>query len=248
MGKYPADYLRCTNCGFVQTSHPHWLKESYAAAITCTDIGPVWRADYLSKITKTIIHSFENPDGIFLDYGAGYGIFVRKMRDLGYDFRWLDKYCENLFAKGFEAAALSKTKYELATAFEVFEHFHDPAQQIAEILEHSSEVFFTTDLISQRPPPLNEWHYYAPEHGQHVAFYTEKSLSLFAQKFGLCFFTNGINLHLFTRKKINPWYFKIASKRRFSLLLNLFYKRPSLLPRDFAKGRERVLAAQRNQE
>src|SRR5215468_658667 len=103
MGKHMANYYGCTRCGFVQVANPHWLDEAYESAMTSTDIGHIWRADYLSKVTKAVIHAFNKPKGTFLDYGAGYGIAVRKMRDLGYDFRWHDKYSENVFAKGFEA-------------------------------------------------------------------------------------------------------------------------------------------------
>jgi hypothetical protein len=242
LGKHSADYLRCAGCGFVQVAEPHWLAEAYSSAITRTDIGPVWRADYLSKITKSLIHAFRNPAGKFLDFGAGYGIFVRKMRDLGYDFRWLDKYSENLFAKGFEAEIPAKTPYELLTAFEVFEHFHDPARQMAEVFNFCPEVFFTTDLIPQRPPPLEEWSYYGAEHGQHLAFYTEKSLALVAQKFGGHFLTNGTNLHFFTRKTINPLLFRLVIKRSVGALFDFFHQQPSLLPKDFKAGRDRALA------
>jgi hypothetical protein len=246
-GKYPADYLRCDGCGFIQTSDPHWLKEAYATAITSTDIGPVWRADYLARITKSLIHAFEDPAGPFLDYGAGYGIFVRKLRDFGYDFRWLDKYSENLFAKGFEAEVPPKNKYQLVTAFEVFEHLPDPARQIAEIFEFSSEVFFTTDLVPQNPPGLDEWIYYGAEHGQHVAFYTEKSLRQVAQKAGLHFYTNGVNLHFFSRKKISPLIYRLVIRKKVGALFDLLYERPSLLATDYMAGRERILKAQQNQ-
>jgi len=45
---------------------------------------------------RECIESNLNPDGIFLDYAAGYGLFVRLMRDAGYNFRWSDLYCQNL--------------------------------------------------------------------------------------------------------------------------------------------------------
>jgi len=49
---------------------------------------------------RECIESNLNPDGIFLDYAAGYGLFVRLMRDAGYNFRWSDLYCQNLFVRG----------------------------------------------------------------------------------------------------------------------------------------------------
>ncbi len=49
-------------------------------------------------------------------------MFVRLMRDNGFDFYRSDRQCENLFAKGFEASLDVSPSYELLTAFEVFEH------------------------------------------------------------------------------------------------------------------------------
>ena len=37
--KYPSSYYQCTNCNFIQTDEPIWLKEAYTNAITSLDIG-----------------------------------------------------------------------------------------------------------------------------------------------------------------------------------------------------------------
>jgi hypothetical protein len=241
--KYVADYRRCSACGFVQVVNPHWLREAYETAMTCTDIGHVWRADYFSKVAKIVIHAFNDPKGTFLDYAAGYGISVRKMRDLGYDFRWYDKYSENLFARGFEANTSSNVKYDLVTAVEVFEHLNDPLQQISDIFKYSTEVLFTTELISMQPPPLDEWWYYAPEHGQHLAFYTDTALRHVARRFGVNFVSDGINHHLFTRKKISERLFKFVVHPRTREYFDFFVQRSTLLFDDFQDGRKKALAS-----
>ena len=46
------------------------------------------------------------------------------MRDKGYDFYWQDIYSKNLYATDFEYT--KNTKYEMLTAYEVFEHLPDP--------------------------------------------------------------------------------------------------------------------------
>src|SRR5215469_1999896 len=115
--KYNVVYFRCQSCGFVQTEDPHWLKEAYTSAITEIDIGPVSRSISASKLVEGMILGNFDKDAKFLDYGAGYGLLVRLMRDRGFDFYWHDLHCENLFAKHF--AAQPGMKFELLTAFEV---------------------------------------------------------------------------------------------------------------------------------
>ena len=84
LNKYTADYLRCSHCHFVQTSEPIWIKEAYSSAITSLDIGLISRNLYLRETIRTIIDSFFPDSKLMLDYGGGYGMFVRLMRDLGY--------------------------------------------------------------------------------------------------------------------------------------------------------------------
>ena len=147
LGRYDADYVRCDHCGFVQTVDPVWLAEAYDEAVVSTDIGSVFRCDELSKIAKTLLHAFFDPRARCLDYGGGYGLFVRRMRDLGYDFRWYDKYCRNLFAVGFDTDLATGERFELLTAFEVFEHLPDPWTEIRRMAELSDNIFFTTELV-----------------------------------------------------------------------------------------------------
>ena len=66
----------------------------------------------------------------FLDFGGGYGVFTRWMRDEGYDFFHYDQHCPNLFAPGHEADISGSVRYELATAFEVFEHIVELAKTV----------------------------------------------------------------------------------------------------------------------
>ena len=102
-GKYKAGYFRCGSCGFMQTEEPYWISEAYDSAINEIDLGPVNRALSGSKIVEGVILSMFDKEAKFIDYGAGYGLLVRLMRDLGFDFYWYDKYCDNIFTKHFVA-------------------------------------------------------------------------------------------------------------------------------------------------
>jgi hypothetical protein len=96
LGKYEAKYYQCSDCQFIQTEEPFWLEEAYKDAITKLDIGLVYRNENITPIISTIIQLLFSKSKRFIDYGGGYGLFVRMMRDRGFDFYRQDIYCENL--------------------------------------------------------------------------------------------------------------------------------------------------------
>ena len=100
--KYSVKYFQCSKCGYVQTEDPFWLEEAYYSSINDSDTGMMMRNLWHRNVTTTLIYFLFNTKGQFLDYGGGYGVFVRLMRDIGFDYYWQDKYRENLFAQGFE--------------------------------------------------------------------------------------------------------------------------------------------------
>ena len=103
LGKYDVEYQRCQDCELIQTETPYWLPEAYDQAIISTDVGLIWRNQRFAKITSRVLrHLFPKVERC-IDYGGGYGMYTRMMRDLGHDFSHYDPHCENLFAKGMEA-------------------------------------------------------------------------------------------------------------------------------------------------
>ena len=235
LNKYSVEYFHCEHCGVVQTEQPYWNEEAYSTAITRSDLGLVSRNINLALACRSIIACFFNRDGKFVDYGGGYGLFVRLMRDYGFDFFRSDKYCENLFAEGFDADLETKGRYELVTAFEVFEHLMEPLATIQEMLAFSDNILFSTVLIPEDTPRPGEWWYYGLEHGQHVVLYTAKSLALIAEKFDLNLYSKSNELHLLTKKRMPPVLFKVAASRRLGGWLDLFRTRRSLLETDYMK-------------
>jgi glycosyltransferase involved in cell wall biosynthesis len=200
LNKYDVDYFKCTDCGFVQTEDPYWLAEAYSEAIAGSDIGLVTRNMNLSACTRLLLEQYFNSDGPFLDYGGGYGLFVRLMRDSGFNFYWSDKFCKNLFAQGFEDNG--KSQYELVTAFELLEHLVDPVQEISEMLKLGNSLLFSTSLLPESNPVPGEWWYYAPHEGQHIAIYTHESLKRLSQHLGCNFYSDGQSVHLITKKNL----------------------------------------------
>ena len=60
--------------------------EAYEAAIGITDTGILKRNHLFARRSSAVIASFYNSNKKFLDFAGGYGIFVRMMRDFGFDF------------------------------------------------------------------------------------------------------------------------------------------------------------------
>ncbi|MBU3925463.1 class I SAM-dependent methyltransferase [Patescibacteria group bacterium] len=205
LDKYTVEYFSCSNCGFLQTEDPFWINESYKTDINFPDTSSLQRNINLSKSTLVLFYVLFGKNKKFLDYAGGYGIFTRLMRDAGLDFYWFDLYCDSLFAKRFE---YKKQAIEALTCFECFEHFNDPIKEIEEILKISRNIFFSTSILPVPTPKVKDWTYYGFDHGQHISFYSTKTLKYIAQKYSLNFCTDGKKLHMFTEKNISNFEFK----------------------------------------
>lgn len=234
MGKYDVKYYRCGGCGFVQTEEPYWLAESYSDAITGSDVGLVSRNITVARLVRTLVHVFFDAGGKFLDYGGGYGLMVRMMRDYGLDFYLSDKHCENIFAACFDADIPGGQRFELVTAVDVLEHLSDPVAEIARMLEVTDNIFLTTELMPPEVPKPGEWWYYGMDHGQHISFFTGRALSVIAEKYGLNLYSRN-SFHLLTRKKLSPVMFRIVCSGKIGRLIGMFYRRKSLLHEDWHK-------------
>jgi hypothetical protein len=209
LNKYKAKYFHCKNCGFLFVENPFWLNEAYKNAINDTDTGVLARNIKLSKKIGVFLFFFFGKNYYYLDLAGGYGIFTRLMRDIGFNFCWQDKYSKNLFAQGFEYK--ESGEIELITLIECFEHFTNPIEEIDKIFKMSPNLLFTTETLPTLPPQPNQWWYYGLEHGQHISFYQQKTLSFLAKKFNKYYFSYN-NIHVFTDKKINPFYIKLIFK------------------------------------
>lgn len=236
--KYDVQYYQCTNCEFIQTEDPYWLNEAYESAITKLDIGLVSRNIHFSDIVKGFFDKGIFDDrGVFLDYAGGYGLFVRMMRDLGLNFFRQDSYCENIFAKHFDIEDLPKDKiFDVLTAFEVFEHLVDPREELQKMLKLSDTVIFSTLLQPGNNLTPDSWWYFTPQTGQHIALYSKDSLRFLAKEFDLNFYSNGVNLHIFSKKELPIDPFILPRK---SIFQKVYYAlKNKLAPQTKVGGRE----------
>jgi len=214
LNKYDIKYFYCEHCGLLQTEEPYWLDEAYSESINVSDTGYMQRNLMLSGKLTILLALFFDKNGKFLDYAGGYGVFVRMMRDIGFDFYWDDKYTTNLFARGFEYQ--NTDKYEAVTTFESFEHFANPIGEIESLLQISRNIIFSTELLPNPIPRPEDWWYYGLDHGQHISFYSKKTFEFIAKKYGLNYANLG-SLHLLTEKQISNFQFKILKLSKFGL-------------------------------
>ncbi len=209
--KYDVKYFHCKNCGYLFTEDPYWLEEAYNSAINISDTGLMERNIYFQRLTSVLLFYFFDKNAKFLDYAGGYGIFTRMMRDVGFDFYWDDKFCDNLLARGFEIQHSGVDKFEALTAFEVFEHLVNPIDEVQKMLQQSGSIIFSTQLLPDVVPKPHEWWYYAFDHGQHISIYSKKTLDYLAGKFNMNAYTFG-GIHMISAMKINESRVKLFLK------------------------------------
>lgn len=234
--KYQVQYFRCGNCGFIQTERAYWLEEAYSSAIAPQDVGIMRRNQENSDVTAAVLNLLFSAMTSAVDFGAGHGIFVRLMRDRGFNFHWSDLHARNEYARGFESHEGSA--YDFLTAFEVLEHLTDPLADISKLMEISENVLVSTYLVPDPVPRISDWWYYVPSTGQHVSFYTKESLQIIAAHFGRNLLSCGI-FHLFTKQPQNGLLYRLATRVRLARMVNTMYRRPSLIEADFQQTTQR---------
>jgi len=220
LNKHVIKYYQCPECDLLQTENPFWLNEAYEAAIGITDTGILKRNHLFARRSSAVIASFYNSNKKFLDFAGGYGIFVRMMRDFGFDFYWYDPFAENLFAKGFEYN--KQDEILLVTAFECFEHFTDPIAELKKMLDISRNIIFSTRLFNGIPPKPSDWWYYSLDSGQHISLYSRKTLKYLASKFDLHLNSDNKAFHMLSKEKHNDLLFKVIIKLSDLGLTKLF--------------------------
>ena len=207
--KKTVDYFECEVCSYVQTEEPYWLASAYANPINASDTGIMWRNHNNAKIVICALFILDKLNGRVVDWAGGYGILVRLLRDYGIDTFWCDKYCENLLAQGFE---YKNDGADLVTAFEAFEHFVYPEEELDRMLSIAPNLLLSTELMPTPAPTVAEWWYYGKEHGQHIGFFRLETLERMAKKHGKYLVSDGKSYHLITSKRINSNYWKFIRR------------------------------------
>lgn len=204
----PIHYFRCDQCGFCfAPEFADWQLEDFEAKIYNDDYIRV-DPDYLDTRPRANASSLLATFGDWaaairhLDYGGGNGLLSKTLRDAGWRSNSYDPFVDR------DVRPTQLGKFELITAYEVFEHVPDVKRLIRELsllLASDGIVLFSTLLSDgnvQAAQPLTWW-YAAPRNG-HISLFSRKSLALLGAGEGFLFGSFSTNLHVYWRE-VPPW-------------------------------------------
>jgi hypothetical protein len=241
LGRHACGYYRCAACGLTQTSAPAWLEEAYASAIHPTDTGILARNLGVRRVAATFLELAGARDRPCLDYAAGYGIFVRLMRDVGFSFYGWDPYAQNLLAPGWEWHAGLGSPFA-CTAFEVLEHFVHPVEEFRKLTAFEPEWILTSTELAPEGGPPSDWHYLSVESGQHVSFYQARTLARLGKECGYAHVIAGPYHQVFGRRPVSRLRWQLAT-RLAPLLFTWVRKRRHSFTVDDCEAMRRALRA-----
>lgn len=255
LNTFSTDLIHCQSCDFEWLSGAKaWIDIAYQKPIANTDTGIVRRNMELHLILSTFL-MLGNRSKPFLDWGSGSGLLVRLLRDDGLDGIGFEPFTEPVLAPGFtykqDSEVRTKGPFHCVIAIEVVEHLLSPVEFFQSALSLADTIIFTTEPTDCNTEKENWW-YYSQDTGQHISFYSRKSLKLVAASLGASYqHARGQSLHLITRDPSQARLFKLAcGYHRSPILYGLikawrrFIRRPtSLIMKDHIDAKNRLKSA-----
>lgn len=195
---FESQLATCNACEFSFYPDQNWLSGSFSEELNSLDVGSVDRVLLTSEFLTEFIFSEKLASKKFLDYGGGYGLQTRILRDRGFDWENFDPYTAPLFSRDFVGNI--QTEYSLISLIEVSLHFENPIEEFQKLLSRCDYLVFTSVVPEKEFGP--DWWYVTGESGQHVAFYSIKTLRQIATHLNVEFTSDGKFFHVFHKKKL----------------------------------------------
>lgn len=217
LGKYDIQFMQCVYCDSMQTEKPYWLGESYSDERRQLDTNAVARAQTWQRLLFMAMRGLRlGGSATVLDWGAGDGLLVRMLRDVGLNTFYHDPLATNVYAYGQDWSGAS-CNINAMVAFEVWEHLATPAEDLAEMFDVNPDVYFaTTNLYTGQG---EDWSYLNLLTGRHVFFYSPKAVEFISEKHGYA--------SLVVSNKRVMLYKRSISDRRIRRVRRILTDRPS---------------------
>lgn len=178
-----AFYYKCFDCNSIQIDNPDWLDDAYKEPIPSNDRGLVFRSFNVSRLIAIFLYLEKRIGQPALDWGGGYGLLTRILRDLGFEFYNFDFYVNGIFSPDYNLTKenVDKKKFDVLCAIEVFEHLTNPFESFGSITNHSEILIIGTELVPNKivKPSNHDWPYFQPITGQHITFASKKGIRKF---------------------------------------------------------------------
>ena len=205
----PVYYYLCNQCGFCfSPSIYKWKLKDFSKNIynkQYAEVDPDYELTRPKTNADNLINAFKDKEADIkhIDYGGGNGRLSNFLRLSGWNSESYDPFYN-------ETTNISTLgKFNLVTAFEVFEHVPDVNNLLSDLnllLEDEGLIIFST-LLSDgnifRHERLNWW-YASPRNG-HISLFSRKSLEILASKYHFQFASFSHGLHLLFRQQIPTW-------------------------------------------
>jgi len=205
---HPIYYHRCDACGFCNAPEiAGWSPGEFADRIYNADYVR-FDPDYVevrprANARQLIANFGAQPVFQHLDYGGGAGRLSRLLVEAGWRSTSFDPFVQ------VDTDTTALGRFDLITAYEVFEHVPDPRDlvaRLAALLAPVGLILFSTLVSDGRivAGKRLDWWYAAPRNG-HISLHTRKSLALLAGAAGLEFASASPGLHAYWRGSPPDW-------------------------------------------
>lgn len=189
-GKFTADYFECLECGLLQSYHlDNALSKTFLDLYNIVDdldTGATWRQYVIAARIQELVNFKlidRNKKLKVLEFGCGSGYLIHLLRHL---YKWdvvgYDPYTKPYYSASYVfkewREILDQAPFDLIIATEVFEHFINPRDEIirlGEVLNKGRANVYVTTGLYRAKYTSSSWNYLAPQSGQHVAFYSQRS-------------------------------------------------------------------------
>ncbi len=214
-GKYlplsgiPIYYFLCDNCDFCFSPEIcAWSINDFETKIYNNDyvmVDPDYVDNRPRQNAEYLVNMFSNQKAAIrhLDYGGGEGMLSRLLREQGFDSTSYDPFVDKHITNE------ELGKFNLITAFEVFEHVpsvNELKKQLVSLLSDDGIILFST-LLSDGHIKRHErltWWYASPRNG-HISLYSNKSLSIIAEQEQFAFGSFSDGFHIFCHRVVPIW-------------------------------------------